>query len=81
MYPTQYIMSYIQRGHFEAEKVYRRLIKDSKPFGSIQPTIINIDIYGFIAIVYTLESIQAGSELRTFRKKGTPAYKPPKVEY
>jgi len=66
-------------GQNEVEKLYRKMVKDSKPFGTVVPTIVSVDVYGFVAVVHTWEDVQAGKELKVARKKNAPPPKPVKV--
>ncbi len=59
------------RGNSEVERAYRRLVKESKPFGSIEANIISVQAVGYVAVVHTMESIGPGSELKVAKKKGS----------
>lgn len=59
------------RGNNDVEKAYRRLVKESKPFGSIEANFISIQAVGYVSVVQTMESIGPGSELKVAKKKGS----------
>lgn len=56
-------------GHNEVDKFYRRMYKQLKYVGSISPTVVSVDVYGYIAVVKTIETIGVGDALRTARKR------------
>lgn len=58
-----------QRGHTEIENFYRMLSKDLKYVGTITPTILSVEVYGYIAVVRTMEVIGTGNYLRVAKKK------------
>jgi hypothetical protein len=68
-----------QQGHFDVEKGYRRMVKESKPMGSISVEIVSVDVHGFFALVQSVETVLPGNELKLSRKRSGPPPKPGKV--
>lgn len=51
-------------------KLYKKLTtKDSKPFGSVAANVVSVHCSGFIAIAKTIETVGAGTSLRTAPKR------------
>jgi hypothetical protein len=46
------------RGYGPIEKMFRRLVKENKPMGTIVPKIVNIQVHGYVAVVTTLEAVE-----------------------
>lgn len=76
-----YVNTLSQRGDQAIEKMYQKLVTESAPMGSVKATISGIQCYGNVAMVHTVEEVQAGSALKTGgRKRGAaPATSEPQV--
>jgi hypothetical protein len=55
--------------------MYRKVIKDSKPFGAVEAEVVSVSCNGFIAVVQTVETIVPGTELKAAPKKNAPVMK------
>ena len=55
--------------------MYRKVIKDSKPFGAVEAKVVSVSCNGFIAVVQTVETIVPGTELKAAPKKNAPVMK------
>jgi hypothetical protein len=55
--------------------MYRKVIKDSKPFGAVEAKVVSVSCNGFIAVVQTVETIVPGTELKAALKKNAPVMK------
>lgn len=64
-----------QCGQNEVQKMYKQIIKDSRPFGSVEARIVSVDCYGYVAVVQTVEVVGPGTELKFVKKKNAPVIK------
>lgn len=55
--------------------MYRKVIKDSKPFGAVEAKVVSVSCNGFIAVVQTVETIVPGTELKAAPRKNNPVMK------
>lgn len=55
--------------------MYRKVIRDSKPFGAVEAKVVSVSCNGFIAVVQTVETIVPGTELKAAPKKNAPVTK------
>ena len=55
--------------------MYRKVIKDSRPFGAVDAKVVSVSCNGFIAVVQTIETIVPGTELKAAPKKNAPVMK------
>lgn len=57
------------------EKLYRTVVAESKPMGSVAPAIAQVHCYGNIALVHTTEEVGRGSALLAAvrKRRGDPA--------
>jgi hypothetical protein len=53
------------------------MTRDAKPLGTISPRIVSISCFGFVAVVKTIESIGAGTGMKTARRKSSYRGKEP----
>lgn len=56
------------RGYGEVDKIFKILIKDSKPFGSIDHKIVSVKSIGYVTIVQTVETIKQGTALKGVKR-------------
>ena len=59
-------------GHADVEKLYRRMIREAKPFGSIDSNIVSVSAIGYTAVVHTVETVGPGTDLKMAKRKGAP---------
>ena len=57
------------RGHNEVDKLYKRCVHNARPFGSISHEIKNVMTAGYVAIVYSIETIGKGTDLQNIRTR------------
>lgn len=57
------------------QKMYKQIIKDSRPFGSVDARVVSVDCHGYVAIVQSVEIIGPGTELKFVKKKNAPIVK------
>lgn len=57
-------------GHSDVEKLFRRIIKEAKPFGSIDSNIVSVSAIGYTAVVHTVETVGPGTDLKIAKRKG-----------
>ena len=57
------------KGFYEIDKMWRRVVKESKPFGSINAEVVAVRVTGFSAVVHIVECIKAGTALRKVARK------------
>ena len=57
------------RGSNEVQKLYRQIIKNSRPFGSVDAKVVSVNSNGFVAVVQTVEIVGPGTELKVLKKK------------
>lgn len=55
--------------------MYKQIIKDSRPFGSVEARIVSVDCYGYVAVVQSVEIVGPGTELKFVKKKNAPVIK------
>lgn len=55
--------------------MYRKVIKDSRPFGAVEAKVVSVSCNGFIAVVQTVETVVPGTELKAAPKKNAPVMK------
>ena len=55
--------------------MYRKVIKDSRPFGAVEAKVVSVSCNGFIAVVQTVETVVPGTELKAAPKKNAPVIK------
>jgi len=60
----------VARGFYNVDKLWRRVVKESKPFGSIKAEVKSVKVVGFLAVVHVIEHVQAGSALRKVTRRG-----------
>lgn len=53
----------------EIEKFYRSMAKGLKYLGSVSANTVSVNIYGYIAVVRTLETIGVGNSFRVANKR------------
>ena len=52
------MVSFDQRGHFAIERLLKTMIKDNKPLGFIGHRVLGVHVCGYVATVYTIETIE-----------------------
>ena len=70
------------RGANEVSNLYRQVIKDSRPFGSVDAKIVSVNSNGYVAVVQTIEIVGSGTELKVLKRKtaiAPPSTKPPGI--
>lgn len=55
--------------------MYKQIIKDSRPFGSVEARIVSVECYGYVAVVQSVETVGPGTELKFVKKKNAPVIK------
>lgn len=55
--------------------MYRQIIRESRPFGSVEANVVSVECNGFVAVVQSIETVGPGTELKTVKKKNTPVPK------
>ena len=55
--------------------MYRQVIKESRPFGSVEARVVSVECNGFVAVVQSIETVGSGTELKTVKKKNVPVPK------
>jgi hypothetical protein len=55
--------------------MYKQIIKDSRPFGSVEARVVSVDCYGYVAVVQSVETVGPGTELKFVKKKNAPVIK------
>lgn len=60
-------------GHLGVEQLLKRLIKESKPFGSVKLELVATYAVGFTAVVHAVETIEPGAALKIVRRGKTAA--------
>lgn len=55
--------------------MYRQIIKESRPFGSVEANVVSVECNGFVAVVQSIETVGPGTELKTVKKKNAPVPK------
>lgn len=61
------------------EKFYRKQSIDMKYVGLITPRILSVDVFGYAAVVQTLEAIGQGNFFRIAKKRPGKSLSPNKV--
>ena len=56
-------------GHTAVDKLYKQCVHNAKPFGSVSHEIMNVITVGYVAIVYSIETVGKGTALQRTRKK------------
>lgn len=56
-------------GHKAVDKLYKRCVHNAKPFGSVSYDIKNVITAGYVAMVYSIETVGKGTALQKVRKK------------
>jgi len=51
------------RGGLAIDKLYRHMVREAKPFGSVDATIKSIQCYGYLAVVHAVEVVGEGSAI------------------
>ena len=59
----------IAKGHEDIDQLYRKVIAESKPFGSITENVLKVNVAGYIAVAYVLETVERGSALKVIKGK------------
>lgn len=57
-----------QRGSIGIDRLYRELYSEVKPFCKVTPQIMQVSSFGNVAIAYTLEQTEKGTDLCTLEK-------------
>jgi len=67
------------RGPNDVQKLYRQIVKDARPFGSVDAKVVAVNSNGFVAVVQTVEVVAPGTDLKVLKKKqaAAPPSKPP----
>ena len=61
------------RGPNDVQKLYRQIVKDARPFGSVEAKVVAVNSNGFVAVVQTVEVVAPGTDLKV---RLWPAWKP-----
>ena len=52
------------------DRTLRKLVRDVKPIGIISPEIVYCKIFGFMAVVYTIETVEQNPLTRGNKRNG-----------
>jgi len=69
-YSIYIIIIFIQQGQEEIARLFRRIAKEAKPFCTINAEVVSMTMMGFIAVVHTIETIEAGYAFKVVKRKG-----------
>lgn len=57
------------RGYLDVDRLFKKMVKESKPFGSIDTNIVQVSVLGYVAVAQTIETVNVGTELKIAQRK------------
>jgi hypothetical protein len=63
------------------QKMYRQVIKESRPFGAVDSRVVSVSCNGYVAVVQSVEIVVPGTELKFAKKKNAPVVKTKVMSY